>query len=263
MKILADTRIHIYPCHDKARLFRSLLANLDTLAPCHLMAMFLTERSGHGVFDELANLSGGHVGTGLEVAPTDEPECLALFQNDWPVLCIYAGRHIVTKEGLDILALTLRSSVPDGLPADQTIARILRLGAVPVLAWSPETWTGFRVRHVKRLLRTCQPGELLVGDSALRPTYLPKPRMLRYARAQGFAMVSGSDLLPYSGDELLAGSYGSRIECEFRHTEPVTSLREGLRDPETRIRNVARPMGFFTVLKRRARARIARKRNAQ
>jgi hypothetical protein len=257
MKILADTRVHIYPCHDKARLFRSLLANLDTLAPCHLMAMFLTERSGHDVFNELANLSGGHVGTGLEVAPTGEPECLALFQNDWPVLCIYAGRHIITEEGLDILALTLRGSVQDGMPADQTIARILRLGAVPVLAWSPGRWTGLRARHVKRLLQCCEPGELLVGDSALRTTYLPRPRLLRYARGRGFGMVSGSDLLSYPGDEILAGVYGSRIECEFRHTEPVTSLREGLRDPETRIRNVSCPMGPFTVLKRRIRARMA------
>lgn len=258
MKILADTRVQIYACHSKARLFRNLLANLDTLAPCHLMAMCLTERRGYQVFNELANLSGGHVGTGLEVAPTDEPECLALFQNDWPVLCIYAGRHIVTKEGLDVLALTLRETPPDGLPADQTIARVLRLGAIPVLAWSPGKWTGRRARCAKRLLQCCKAGELLVGDSALRPTYLPRPRLIRYARRRGFAMLSGSDLLPYSGDELLAGVCASRIECDFRHVEPVTSLREALRNPATRIRNVARPAGMLSVLRRRIRCATAR-----
>ncbi len=262
MKILADMRVHIYPCHDKARLFRNLLANLDTLAPCHLMAMFLTERSGYHVFDELAGLSGGHVGTGLEIAPSEEPECLALFQNDWPVLCIYAGRHVVTREGLDVLALMLHDGVPDGLPADETIAGILHRNGIPVLAWSPGKWTGRRTRCVKRLLQCCNPGELLVGDSALRPTRQPRPRLLRHARREGFAMVSGSDLLPYAGDEFLAGSYGSRIECEFRHTEPVTSLREALRDPETRIHNVARPTGFFTVLQRRIRCKMASHRDS-
>ncbi|MCW5201054.1 hypothetical protein VU07_04570, partial [Desulfobulbus sp. F4] len=75
------------------------------------------------------------------------------------------------------------------------------------------------------LLRRFTPQDFLLGDVSLRPVGWPLPLLMRKAQRLGYKIISGSDPLPFSGEEAQFGRYASRIVS----AEAALSLDDALR----------------------------------
>ena len=258
MLILADTHVHIYPCHDFARAFDSIVARMDEHAADrnHVKVACLAERGDCHWFraaaaGETAMPRGYDVERG---AAGDESLTVTL---DGKELIVVAGRQIRTAEGLEVLALTSDIAVPDGLPVRETVGAVLDKNAVPVLSWAMGKWTFGRGRIVKNLVENAVPGKLLAGDSSLRPACNEDQQLMCLARERDIAVVAGSDPLPVAGEERYCGSYFSVLSGEFDCDRPAAAIRRLLSAPESVIGSGGVRSSLSTALERMARYYLA------
>lgn len=229
--IAADTHVHVYPCHDLDTALSTGLRNLDRLAGPHrpdqlVRMLFLTERQDCRVFRELVQGHTRFRDPRFTLEGPFESAALRVHLDDQPALYLFAGRQVVTCERVEVLALTTDDVIPDGQPLPAVLQRIRACGGIPVLSWAPGKWFFKRGRLVRQVLTTCRPGDLLVGDTTLRPTVWPEPRLLRKAAKRGIRVVAGSDPLPFPGEEACVGQYGIVGEALFDPERPVSSARE-------------------------------------
>ena len=251
--ILADTHVHVYPCHRVEDVFRSAWANLAGLAdsPGDLtFLLFLTERSDCRFFHDLAEGKAPMADGWETTSACDENACCVRRAADHATLCILRGRQIATKERLEVLSLAGDPELTDGCTARQAIEETLSAGAVPVLPWAPGKWLFERGRQVEELLRVYHPGQLLIGDTTLRPAALGEPRLMRKARTRGFKVVAGTDPLPFAGEECGVGRYGVAWEGDLGEYSLVRDIRRMLLDPLCAMRTVGRRDSVLSVARR-------------
>jgi hypothetical protein len=165
---------------------------------------------------------------GVECSPAGDDGCLALGGENGLRLLLFAGRQIVTAERLEILLLTVDLPIADGLPVSEVVERAIGSGGVPVLAWAPGKWFFKRGGIVAGLLRRFAAGELLLGDTTLRPTLWGEPRLMRSARRRGFGILAGSDPLPFPGEEVILGRYATVMDGDFDVDRPLAGVRRML-----------------------------------
>ncbi len=221
----ADTHVHVYPCYDLDRFLRN--ARTGLLAAGHPALLCLTERHDCRFFQDLAggtvNLPGGY-----RVEASGEAEAVSIVHDDGDRLFVVAGRQIVTAEKIEVLALTRDLELKDGKPVRTVLDDILHQGGIPVLSWAPGKWMFKRGRIIDKLIETCSHDYFLLGDTSLRPTVWPTPRLMKLGRKLGFRTVYGSDPLPVPGDEEQVASYRTLFHADFRPELPASSLRYAL-----------------------------------
>ena len=141
------------------------------------------------------------------------------------------ARQVAAKERIEALGLFGEAEVPDGLSLQETIARLRDAGFQPILAWGLGKWLFKRAPIVADALETAARAgaPLPVGDSALRPTFWPTPRLYSKAVELGGVILYGSDPLPRSGDEYSAGCYATVMDAAFDASAPATSLLSAIR----------------------------------
>lgn len=227
-RVTADTHLHLHGCHETPRALGALAANLRR-AGGDVLAGLLAERAGSGAFEMLRR--GALAAAPYVVRPAPETGGLLLLAGEEPPLHLFAGRQVVTRERVEVLSLCAESLIPDGMAAAAAVEAILAAGGVPVLPWSPGKWLGSRGRLVRELLEARAPGEILIGDTVLRPAGSPEPRLMREARRRGFSVAAGSDPLPLPGEERYCGAYAAVLEGPFDPERPVSSMRALLRSP--------------------------------
>jgi hypothetical protein len=221
-RLVADGHVHLYPFYDLRRAVSSLEANLRSLGVPGTPAGFLAERRDCHLFRDLEE--GRLSVPGLECRSAGAG-AMAFGVGDALHLLLFAGRQVVTAERLEVLVLTADLPIDDGLPAADVIRRARDAGAVPVLAWAPGKWFFGRGAVVRGLLQRAAVGPLLLGDTTLRPTLWPEPRLMRAGRRRGFGVLAGSDPLPFPGEEGLLGRYATVLEGEFDLADPVPGVR--------------------------------------
>ena len=123
-------------------------------------------------------------------------------------LIIARGAQYVSREKLEVLALGVARSVPDGAPASELVDLIRREGGLPCIPWSPGKWIGRRGRIVSSIVMETSPRALVLGDIALRSLGVPFSPLLWKARRRGFPILCGTDPLPRVPDHSLVGSFG-------------------------------------------------------
>lgn len=239
MKIVADTHLHLYPCYDMGRAFACLADNLAVLSEdAGVLLGFMAERHDCDSFSALLNGSveagaGWNIQAGADgksvtvrASGTGDRERPSSSARRPAELCLLPGRQVVTVERLEVLALAMTGSIPDGLPAVEAVEMSIENGGIPVLAWAPGKWFFRRGRIVRDLLDRCDPGSLLIGDTSLRPGIWPEPILMRTAREKGFRVVAGSDPLPFPGEESVMGTYASFLDGSFNSADALNSARE-------------------------------------
>ena len=150
-------------------------------------------------------------------------------------MVIVAGRQIVTRERLEVLALGKDLEIPDGLSMADTLEQVRESGALPVLPWGFGKWWGRRGSQVESVLQ--EDRELFLGDSAGRLEGGIAPRLFRQAREIGIRLLPGTDPLPFSSHAGRAGSYGFRLPGAADEHRPATDLLR-------RIRQAGQPRTF-------------------
>jgi hypothetical protein len=250
MLVLAVTHVHLYPCHDTVRLLECALGYLEPgRRDGVLRILALTERHDCHAFRDLAD-GALRLPAPWSLAPSAEPAGLVLARDGAPRLCVVAGRQVVTRERIEVLALGADADVPDGLPAAEALACVRAGGAIPVLSWAPGKWFFARGRIVRDLLLGSDPAGVAVGDTSLRPTVWPLPGIMAEASRRGFRVVAGSDPLPFAGDERYAGSYAVAADFAASAERPVAALRRLVLDPGVALSLRGRRCGALAVAAR-------------
>lgn len=228
--IALDGHVHIYPSHDWETAVRALLSQLPEAS---FKLGLLTESSACAFYRKALEQPTAFRSGPLALAAGPEAGSLAVLEAGRTVGFLIAGRQVVTAERIEILAIATDAAIPDRLTAQDTLTAVRSQGGVPVLPWAPGKWFGGRGRLVETLLREAAPGALLAGDTTLRPTVWPLPRLLKLAAGRGIRILPGTDPLPVPGEERVIGSYGCTIAGPFDPQRPVSSLRKLLADSAT------------------------------
>jgi hypothetical protein len=252
--ILIDTHVHIYPVHDPAAVLENGWKNLQQAA--HnlpggggaSLVLCLAERSDCHAFEALSSGTASVPGR-LEVNVVENSRALQVSGEGNLALRIVAGRQVQTRDRLEVLCLTVDAKLEDGLGLDETVARVRDAGGVSVLPWSPGKWWGSRGEQVRAVVDAAEPGDILIGDSSLRPRGWPEDPVLHQAAARGIGVVAGTDPLPFANQERVAGSYGSRIDHSLAEKAPASSLAEALTSLRGRAEPIGRRRSLFDVLR--------------
>ncbi len=224
--LIVDTHVHIYPAYDVAVALDCAFRHLTGLASSTQdtsYALLLTERYDCHFFRDLASQQVC-LPPDFSVAPGPEQGSLLISEKAHRQLWLFAGRQVVTVDGIEVLALLTTGDYPDRQDTRETIQRIRADGGIPVLSWAPGKWLGRRGRVITRLIEEKAGGDLLaIGDTSMRPRGLPMPSLMR----SGLPVLAGSDPLPFAGDEVSTGRYATCLRT-FDAQAPVSSLRAAI-----------------------------------
>jgi hypothetical protein len=219
---LVDSHVHFHACYDLPAFLNGALRNFRK-AGRGVGYLLLTESVGADWFRQWRD---GPKTRGWRFEPTSEEESLRAVNEAGERLFLIAGRQIVARERLEVLALGRDLELSDGLPVMETLERARESGALPVLPWGFGKWWGQRGAVMAAALR--QDGELFLGDNGGRLG--PEPALFRQARRLGIRVLPGSDPLPFSRHEGVAGSYGFVLEHAVDLNKPASTLLRRIRE---------------------------------
>jgi hypothetical protein len=242
---LADGHVHIHDCFVVGQLLDSALRNfeqagreIDATLPCNML-LLLTESSGVDMFGKLrmsatARESDGSLGQ-WSISSTEESCSLNAQRASDEQISIIAGRQIVTREKLEVLALCTDAEFPDGEPIEATLHRIADSGALIVLPWGFGKWIGERGRIIRRLLASSDVPAFHIGDNSGRLRYWPTPPEFSTAARQGMRLIPGTDPLPFPEEATRVGRYGFGLPGQISGVHPAADLIGQLSDPTSRL----------------------------
>lgn len=231
--IFVDGHVHIYDCFSVAAVFDAAAANLAVTASRLAGArrydavLCLVEGATERFLDGVRGGDKGRVWRGShgywEAEPSNEPESLVV-RRGGARLAVIAGRQLVTRERLEVLALGTTAPLRDGDPIEATLAAVHETGAAAVLPWGVGKWLGQRGTVVARILADPQWRHVFVGDNGNRLALSPEPAQLAAARRAGRCVLPGSDPLPLPGQEARVGSYGFAVDADLDSLHPAAAL---------------------------------------
>jgi hypothetical protein len=273
--ILIDAHVHIYDCFDLQSFLDSALENFKAEAvrcgqeDAFTALVLLTETAKENWFHRLTGYAGTKSGTGSRSIGnwtfhrTNENRSRYAQSGNSKGFFLFAGRQIVTAEGLEVLALATMENFRDGFSIEELVRTVRKSGAIPVIPWGFGKWMGKRGAILKNILRKEKNSFLFLGDNSGRPVFLARPSLFEIAEKKGVRVLPGSDSLPFPSESHRAGSFGLSIEGTITRERPARDLKRILLDPKTRLQaygSLEHPYRFF---RNQLRARIVKRRHKQ
>jgi hypothetical protein len=229
-RLRADTHVHFHPCFEAGSFLDaaadSLHGGTSDSSGLITAAICLTESRGDDWFGALARLEEGAAiaGSRWRRFKTAEANSVIVSDERGRELAVIAGRQIVCRERLEVLALGYPACPEDGKPIRDVLRLVAKAGAVPVLPWGFGKWTGDRGKIVQQLLEG-PPCEFAVGDNGGRLALLGEPELFAVARRKGFKILPGTDPFPFRWDGRRVGSFGMEWEGGLDRDAPYDSLK--------------------------------------
>jgi hypothetical protein len=249
--IFVDSHVHIYDCFDVDLLLDETLKNFQKAAKRYnetgqpsTYVLLLTEGKNENWFQQsLANLEAkdqgnGNISKNWRVHKTEDSDSLMVCRNDVQETNIYlvAGRQVVTNERIEVLALYCQQGIRDGLSLAETLDRILKENAIPVLPWGVGKWIGERGKTIQSLLSAHDCAKVYLGDNGGRPSLWPKPPLFRLAEKKGVSVLPGTDPLPLKREACRVGSFGFYLDDSLSQGgNPISYLKNVLLSQEAEI----------------------------
>lgn len=261
---IVDAHVHVHPTTNLGVLLDSAARNLEAAA-ARIGArswngvLMLAEMRGVNFFDTIED-------GGLTQPPhwqlqrlAGDPISAQAVSSDY-VLSIVAGRQVVTSEGIEVLTLGTRSTVPDQLSLPDTLTAAARTKALVVLPWGAGKWLGPRGKLVKETIDAHSQPPLYPGDNGGRPVFWPEPDVFTAARKKGRPVLSGTDPLPIADEERRVGTFGFWVEGAVATDAPGTELCEILTvaDPDS-VHTFGRLQNPLHFVRNQAALRIRKK----
>lgn len=225
---LVDAHVHLHDCFAVADFLDTAAANFTSAARALGLqsapagCLMLTESQG---VDHFATLAAGRAASGAwQLESTDEPVSLIARSDGAAPIALIAGRQIVCREGLEVLALGTGAPFVDGEPLEDVLKRVAAAGAITVLPWGVGKWQGARGRLIAQLIGQSPIGRLYLGDNGGRLGLAPEPAMLAQARSRGITVLPGSDPLSFPGQVSKVAGYGFVAEAPLDEATPLAAL---------------------------------------
>ena len=241
---LVDAHVHIYDCFDIEILLDAAVRNFSAVASKHgledwFAVLMLTETAEDHAFQELVKAAeearDRPADSRWQFKATGEAESVVAHRDDGASLVVIAGRQVVTRGKLEVLALGTLETFDDGLEPDEALARVLNSNALAVLPWGVGKWWGSRGELIDVMLERTEKTKLLLGDNSGRPWLFPQPAQFVRAAAERRRILPGSDPLPFAREAVRVGSVGNIVAAEVSETAPAASLKQILRDPANQV----------------------------
>jgi hypothetical protein len=238
--VLVDGHVHMHECFDVARVFDAVAANFAAAAralarerawvtapSAYDAVLCLVECRGQRFLEGVRTRRTGRVWRGShgfwEAEQGCEPETLVVRRGSTR-LNLVAGRQVVTRERLEVLAIGTTAPLRDGDPIETTLAAVRDSGAAAVLPWGFGKWLGARGAIVARVLADPEWQHVFLGDNGNRLELGPEPAPFAAARRAGRAVLPGSDPLPLAGEEARVGAYGFAADVALDPLRPAAAL---------------------------------------
>ena len=231
--VLVDGHVHMHECFDVPAVFDAAAANFAAAARDlgatrpYDAVLCLVESENEHFLDGVRTRRIGRVWRGRhgywEAEESSEPETL-LVRCGGTRLAVIAGRQLVTRERLEVLALGTTAELPNGEPIEATLTAVRDAGAAAVLPWGVGKWLGARGAVIARVLADPKWRHVLLGDNGNRLQLGPDPAQLTAARRAGRSVLPGSDPLPLAGQETRVGAYGFAVDIALDSLRPAAAL---------------------------------------
>jgi hypothetical protein len=246
-RLAIEAHLHLYPSYNLTQFFINLCKNLNNLVPYSAKSVpepvvqiaLLAEPDGLNFFKNLRNNPPRVNAFGMNIEPHSEKDVLMVKHSIYGVFFIIAGRQIVTKEKLELIAIGTNIMIPDDEPILETVQHIQKLNAIPALPWGFGKWMGRRGVILKKMLELVQKPICLI-DSAMRPEWFNKSSLFKKASLLKIPVLAGSDPLPLTGQEFLAGTYVSNAVAQFDVSKPLESTLQLISSEDTTFINAGR-----------------------
>lgn len=235
--VIVDTHVHIHDCFQLPAFFESASKNFEAVAASEGVpggfagALMLTEMAQANWFTRLVSFAGNDCVAGREVLggwaiqTTGEPASVIARSKAGKQVFLMAGRQIVTKEKLEVLALATEKRFEDGLPIKNTLSAVNAAGAIAVIPWGFGKWWGRRGSIVNRLMKERANFGFFLGDNSGRPRLVPAPTQFKEAQAKGVQILPGSDPLPFASECWRPGSVGLMFRGTLSEVTPAADLK--------------------------------------
>jgi hypothetical protein len=231
--VLVDGHVHIYDCFGVAAVFDAAAANFAAAARAlgsersHDSVLCVVASAREHFLDRVRTRREGRVWRGRhgywEAEPGCEPETLVV-RRGATRLSLLAGRQLVTRERLEVLALGTVAPLDDDQPIEATLAAVREAGGAAVLPWGVGKWLGARGAVIDRLLADPRWSDVCLGDNGNRLQAGRDPGQFEAARRSGRSILPGSDPLPLPGEEARVGAYGFALDAELDSKRPAAAL---------------------------------------
>ena len=233
--ILVDGHVHIHSFFEIAKFLDSAAVNFRRAAkqlgvpPTAPGCLLLTESYGVDRFAELRKRVSDGFGRWI-LRPTDEDCSLVARTCDGEsTMILIAGRQIVVRERLEVLALACRQHFEDGQPMRDVIGRVLASNALCVVPWGFGKWSGRRGVVVRGLLDSGFADRIFLGDNGGRLRLGPRPKLFKAAGTRGVRILPGTDPLPLAHQVTKAGRYGFVLPGLLDDRAPAGCIKALLR----------------------------------
>lgn len=264
-KILIDAHIHFHGCYDKATFFNSAKNNFEKIALKRKIEnfqsiLFFTESYGDNVFSDLFEIAkkNDKVGDWI-LSLTVNENTIKISDEKGFDLYIIAGKQIVTKENLEVLALGLKDKFPDGKSIEEVLGAVADLNILPVIPWGVGKWFSRRKQIVENLVTQTRSNPIYLGDNGNRPFFWPKPKLFKIAEANGIFNLSGSDPLPFNKEVYKPGSFGFIIDEVLNETKPFDSITEIISSTNKQFETFGKLEGPINFLKNQVAMQIVKR----
>jgi hypothetical protein len=236
--IALDSHVHFHECFDEEVFLNAAVSNVRRASAGgpipKLLVLCLTECRGVSWFESLR--TRGVRGSGWNVRKGLDSVSLKLTHPDQMPVLLVAGRQIVCRERIEVLALGAREEVEDGQPVADVLTQVESIGALPVLPWGFGKWVGRRGSIVAKLIAEQPVGRLWVGDNAGRPHGTPRPKLFAEAELRGIHILPGSDALPFRDEVGKAGRVGFLMDIKATNDlcgmDVLDAIRHSERQPK-------------------------------
>lgn len=264
-KILLDAHIHIHECYDLNTFFNSAKANFSKQAENEnshdfQSALCLTESHKTNYFEILSEKAKKNEKIGnWEIVKTQNPNSIILIDNDNFEIILIAGRQIVTKENLEVLALGLIEDPNDGNPIEEVIKFVNGKKAISVIPWGVGKWIGSRKQIVEKLVLQNNTFPIYLGDNGNRPFFWSKPEIFDSAFKNGILNIPGSDPLPFLNEVKKPGSFGFFIDGNLDTEKPFDSIYEKIISSKIQFKTFGKLESGYNFIKNQISMQIVKR----
>lgn len=239
---IIDAHVHIYSCFNLVAFLDAAYDNFRSQAQQHtdtdtfIGVLLLTETSRDHCFQQLQSYAEREKPIGHDpdnkwyLYPTSESCSLRARSDKGRELVVVAGRQIVAKEDLEVLALCTDATFRDGMTFFETVDRVWQAGALAAIPWGAGKWLGKRGALLTQLLERPAANVIFLGDNSGRPTFWRQPFHFQLADDKGIRILPGSDPLPFSSEYWRPGSFGFSINSALNPKCPADDLKRIIKD---------------------------------
>lgn len=265
MPTFIDAHVHVHDASEATQLLDAAVANFSRAARQLGLqgwdgVLMLAEMKQAQWFESLAGRGEVHLGDGWEIRADPHDELVLRARCGDRELLLVAGRQVATREGLEVLTLSSRMHVADGMTLDETLHYSAAAGALCVVPWGMGKWLGSRGTLVRTALARQQP-QVWAGDSATRPAAWPAMKDFEPALRQDRPLLNGTDPLPLPGEHRRVASFGSWLEESLPATRPGYWLQQQLRRATpAQLRTFGRPVSLMRCVRSQVGLRTSRRR---